>query len=123
MALYDGILIKDNHIAAAGGIAKAVAMIRQNLGKREMLIEVECDNLLQVKEALEAKVDIIMLDNMNLQKIKRAVQIIDGKAKIEVSGGIKLNKIKNLSKIGVNYISVGALTHSVKAADIGLDVC
>ncbi len=121
MALYDGILIKDNHIAAAGSIKKAVLMVRNNIAKK-MSIEVECDNLSQVKEAIAAKADIIMLDNMNLEQIKKAVKIIDGQAKIEVSGGINLGKIKAIAKTGVDYISVGALTHSVKAVDIGLDV-
>lgn len=121
IGLYDGILIKDNHIAAAGGIKEAVNMVKKNLNSK-MKIEVECDNLAQVKESLKAKVDIIMLDNMNLSQIKQAFRIIDGKAKIEVSGGITLKNISAISKIGVDYISVGALTHSVKAADIGLDI-
>lgn len=121
MALYDGILIKDNHIAAAGGIMGAVRMVRENLTK-QMSIEVECDNLSQVAEALSAKVDIIMLDNMNLEQIKKAVELIAGKAKIEVSGGMNLSVIKEVARTGVDYISVGALTHSVKAVDIGLDV-
>jgi nicotinate-nucleotide pyrophosphorylase (carboxylating) len=121
MALYDGILIKDNHIAAAGGIMDAVRMVRENLTK-QMSIEVECDNLSQVAESLLAKVDIIMLDNMNLEQIKKAVELIAGKAKIEVSGGMNLSVIKKVARTGVDYISVGALTHSVKAVDIGLDV-
>jgi nicotinate-nucleotide pyrophosphorylase (carboxylating) len=121
MALYDGILIKDNHIAAAGNIGKAIEMVRKNLTKK-MLIEVECDKLSQVSEAIAAKADIIMLDNMNLTQIKKAVTLINGKAKIEVSGGINLEKIKAISQTGVDYISVGALTHSVKAVDIGLDI-
>ncbi|MCE3255370.1 MAG: nicotinate-nucleotide pyrophosphorylase (carboxylating) [Rickettsiaceae bacterium] len=121
MGLYDGILIKDNHIAAAGSIKLAVESVREKL-KKKLSIEVECDNLRQVKEALAAKVDIIMLDNMNLEQIKKAVKLIDGKAKIEVSGGINLEMIEKISKTGIDYISVGALTHSVKAVDIGLDV-
>ncbi len=121
MGLYDGILIKDNHIAAASGIANAVKMVRKNLPKK-MKIEVECDNLAQVKEALENNVDIIMLDNMSLSQIKQAIKLISGRAKIEVSGGINLQKIAAISKLGVDYISIGALTHSVKAADIGLDI-
>jgi len=121
MALYDGILIKDNHIAAAGTVEKAIQMVRKNLIKK-MLIEVECDKLSQVSEAIAAKADIIMLDNMNLEQIKKAVILINGKAKIEVSGGINLEKIKAISQTGVDYISVGALTHSVKAVDIGLDI-
>ncbi len=121
MALYDGILIKDNHIAAAGNIAQAVKMVRENLTEK-MPIEVECDNLSQVSEALAAKADIIMLDNMNLEQIQKAVALISGQAKIEVSGGMNLEVVGKIAKTGVDYISVGALTHSVKAVDIGLDV-
>ena len=118
MGLYDAVLIKDNHIAAANGIENAVILAR----KAQMIIEVECDNLDQVEEAINAKADIIMLDNMSLMQIKKAVKLIGKKAKIEVSGGINLKKIKAISKTGVDYISVGALTHSVKAVDIGLDI-
>ena len=123
-ALFDGILIKDNHIAAAGSISNAVAMVRKNLQTQNqtMPIEVECDHLTQVEEALEAKADIIMLDNMNLEKMKTAKIMIGTKAKIEVSGGITLKDIKPISAIGVDYISIGSLTHSVKAVDIGLDI-
>jgi nicotinate-nucleotide pyrophosphorylase (carboxylating) len=121
MRLDDGILIKDNHIAAAGGIGQAVAMAKKNRPAK-MKIEVECDNLIQVKEAVEAGAEIIMLDNMNLKQINQAVKIINKKAKIEVSGGITLKKIAAISKTGVDFISIGALTHSVKAADIGLDI-
>lgn len=124
MALYDGILIKDNHIAAAGSIENAVNIARNGLKKmrKKMPIEVECDTLLQVEEALKSKVQIIMLDNMNLDQIKKAVKLIDGKAKIEVSGGVNLKTVGKIAKTGVDYISVGALTHSVKAVDIGLDI-
>ena len=118
MGLYDAVLIKDNHIAAAGGVENAVILAR----KAKMVIEIECDNLAQVAEAINAKADIIMLDNMSLMQIKKAAKLIGNKAKIEVSGGINLKKIKAISKTGVDYISVGALTHSVKAVDIGLDI-
>jgi nicotinate-nucleotide pyrophosphorylase (carboxylating) len=118
MGLYDAVLIKDNHIAAARGIKNAVLATK----KSKMKIEVECDNLDQVGEAVEAGVDVIMLDNMNLEQIKKAAKLIGKKAKIEVSGGINLKQINAISKIGVDYISVGALTHSVKAVDIGLDI-
>lgn len=128
MGLYDGILIKDNHIAAAGSVTNAVKMARSGLDKmktskqkKKILIEVECDNHTQVREALAAKVDIIMLDNMSIKQIKDAVKIINKKAKIEVSGGVTLKSVKAIAKTGVDYISVGALTHSVKAVDIGLD--
>ena len=123
-ALYDGILVKDNHIAAAGGIKQAINMVKENLQKqnKKMDIEIECDTINQVIQALEAGVDIIMLDNMNLEQIKEAKNIINKKCKIEVSGGITLEKIRPISDIGVDYISIGSLTHSVKAVDIGLDV-
>ena len=125
--LFDGILIKDNHIAASGGVENAIILARKNLSAqtRKMPIEIECDTINQVKEVLEIGgdiIDIIMLDNMNLKQIAAAKKIIDGRAKIEVSGGINLKKIAAISKIGVDYISVGALTHSVKAADIGMDI-
>ncbi len=121
MALYDGILIKDNHIAAAGSIKNAVLNVKNKL-ETSMSIEVECDNLEQVKESLDVGVDIIMLDNMNLTQIKKAVRLIDGKSKVEVSGNVTLDRIKEISKTGVDYISVGSITHSVKAVDIGLDI-
>jgi nicotinate-nucleotide pyrophosphorylase (carboxylating) len=121
MALYDGILIKDNHIAAAGSIKNAVMGVTKEL-KNKIKIEVECDNLSQVKECLQVGVDIIMLDNMNLEQIKEAVELIKDAAKIEVSGNITLDRVAKISEAGVDYISIGALTHSVKALDIGLDV-
>ena len=121
MALYDGILIKDNHIAAAGGVALAIEMVREQL-KKKIKIEIECDNLAQVREALASQADVIMLDNMSLEQIKKAVGLVGKKAKIEVSGGVSLGMIKEISKTGVDYISIGALTHSVRAVDIGLDI-
>lgn len=121
MALFDAILIKDNHIAAAGSITNAVKMVKENL-KKPLLIEVECDTFEQVKEVLQTGVDIIMLDNMNLEQIKTCVNLISGKAKIEVSGNITIERVKEISKTGIDYISVGALTHQVKARDIGLDI-
>ncbi|MFT6077475.1 MAG: nicotinate-nucleotide pyrophosphorylase (carboxylating) [Myxococcota bacterium] len=128
MALFDGILIKDNHIIAAGSISNAVKMVKDNLKKaggtipKDILLEVECDNLEQVKEALDANVQIIMLDNMSLEQIGKAVKLINDRTKIEVSGGVDLSSVKAIAKTGIDYISVGALTHSSKAVDIGLDV-
>lgn len=124
MALYDGVLIKDNHIAAAGSVANAVSLAREGLkkSKNKILIEVECDNLKQVSEAIKSKAEIIMLDNMDLVKISEAVKLINKKAKIEVSGGVNLKTVGKIAKTGVDYISIGALTHSVKAVDIGLDI-
>ena len=108
-------------IAAAGGVALAIEMVREQL-KKKIKIEIECDNLAQVREALASQADVIMLDNMSLEQIKKAVGLVGKKAKIEVSGGVSLGMIKEISKTGVDYISIGALTHSVRAVDIGLDI-
>jgi len=131
--LTDGILIKDNHIKAAGGITSAVQKVRTfatkdkelNVNKAlpEMsrgLVEVETENLGQVKEALAAGVDIIMLDNMTLEMMAEAVKIINGQALTEASGNMGNRDLKEIAATGVDYISIGALTHSVKAIDISL---
>lgn len=119
IGLFDMILIKENHIAAAGSITEAVK--RASLNKpKNMKIEVEVTNLREVKEALTQNVDIIMLDNMNASRIKKSLQVINGKCKTEASGGITLKNIRQIAKTGVNYISVGAITHSVKALDIAM---
>ena len=115
--LYDMVMIKDNHILVAGSIKKAVREIRARIPK-SIKIEVETTNLDQVREALEAKVDIIMLDNMRAKLMAEAVKIIDGRAKIEASGNMTLKRIRKVAATGVDYISIGALTHSVKALDI-----
>lgn len=115
--LYDMVMIKDNHIQVAGGISAAVAAIRKKVPK-SIKIEVETTNLDQVKEALAADVDIIMLDNMSSKLMKEAVAIIDKKTKIEASGNMTIKRIHKVAKTGVDYISIGALTHSVKALDI-----
>ena len=122
--LYDMFLIKDNHIEVAGSITKAVeSCIRfNNKHSKKFKIEVETKNLEEVKEALKTKTDIIMLDNFDLTEIKKAVQIINGKKKIEASGGVNLDTVKQVAETGVDYISVGALTHSVKALDISFEV-
>ncbi len=115
--LYDMVLIKDNHIQVAGGIKKAVDEIRAHIPK-SIKIEVETTNLEQVREALEAEVDIIMLDNMKSKVMARAVQMINGRSKTEASGNMTLKRIRKVAETGVDYISIGALTHSVKALDI-----
>lgn len=115
--LYDMVMIKDNHIQVAGGIKEAVEAIRTKIPK-SIKIEVETTNLDQVKEALEADVDIIMLDNMSSKLMKEAVELIKGRAKIEASGNMTLKRIRKVAGTGVNYISIGAITHSVKALDI-----
>lgn len=115
--LYDMVMIKDNHIQVAGGIKKAVEAIRSRIPK-SIKIEVETANLDQVQQALDADVDIIMLDNMSSKLMKEAVGLINNRAKIEASGNMTLKRIRKVAATGVNYISIGALTHSVKALDI-----
>jgi len=115
--LYDMVMIKDNHIQVAGGIKEAVEAIRSKIPK-SIKIEVETKNLEEVQEALDADVDIIMLDNMRSKLMKEAVELINGRAKIEASGNMTLKRIRKVASTGVNYISIGALTHSVKALDI-----
>jgi nicotinate-nucleotide pyrophosphorylase (carboxylating) len=117
MRLDDGILIKDNHIAFAGGIAEAIRRVK-NLGKE---IEVEVENINELKEALDAKADSILLDNMKVGEIKKAVKIAKG-IETEISGGVNLKNIKKFAKTGATYISVGALTHSPRGLDISLEV-
>lgn len=115
--LYDMVMIKDNHIQVAGGIKKAVEAIRSKIPK-SIKIEVETSNLEQVQEALDAEVDIIMLDNMSSSLMKEAVELVNNRAKVEASGNMNLKRIRKVAATGVNYISIGALTHSVKALDI-----
>jgi nicotinate-nucleotide pyrophosphorylase (carboxylating) len=120
--LYDGVLIKDNHIEAAGGIKAAVEAQRKQVKSRRMKIEVETKNLKEVKEALQCGVDIIMLDNMTNSAMKKAVALIAGRALTEASGNVNLKRIQGIAATGVDFISIGELTHSVRAADISLQV-
>lgn len=117
--LSDGILLKDNHIGAAGSVAKAVKMA-QEYAPFVRKIEVEVENLDMVKEAVEAGADIIMLDNMDKETMKEAIQIIDGRAKTECSGNVTKENVSQLIDIGVDYISSGALTHSAPILDLSL---
>ena len=117
--LSDGAMLKDNHIDAGGGITNAVAILRSKLGHM-VKIEVETRNFDEVKEAVEAGADIIMLDNMTNEQMKECVEYIDGRAKTEASGNITLDNIAEVAKTGVDIISLGALTHSVKAFDISM---
>jgi nicotinate-nucleotide pyrophosphorylase len=119
--LYDAVMIKDNHIKGAGGIAQAVAAARAAI-PHTMKIEVEAESLGQVQEALAAGADIIMLDNMPNETMREAVAMIGGRAVVEASGGVTLETIGGIAQTGVDVISVGALTHSVKALDISLDL-
>ncbi len=115
------VMIKDNHIVAAGGIARAVERARQH-APHTSRIEVEVDTLEQLEEALAARADIIMLDNFTDDQVRQAVSQARGQALLEVSGGITLERIRTLSSMGVDVISVGALTHSAPSADIALDL-
>ncbi|MEN6330665.1 MAG: carboxylating nicotinate-nucleotide diphosphorylase [Smithella sp.] len=119
MGLYDGVLIKDNHIAAAGSITAAVKAQRNRLA-HTLKIEVETKNLSEVQEALDCGVEIIMLDNMALEEMKKAVELISGRALVEASGNVNLQRVAAIAATGVDLISVGELTHSVRAADISL---
>jgi len=121
IGLYDGVLIKDNHIEASGGISAAVKAQRRHLTK-SLKIEVETQNLNQVREALACGVDIIMLDNMRIPAMMKAVNLVAGRALLEASGNVSLKNVSAIAKTGVDFISVGALTHSVHAADISLKI-
>jgi len=120
-ALDDMILIKDNHIALCGGIKNAVSKARENVG-HSVKIEVESDTLDQVREALQTGAELILLDNMPPETLREAIEIVNGKALCEASGGINLQTVRGVAQSGVDIISVGALTHSVRALDVGLDV-
>lgn len=117
--LSDGVLLKDNHVAAAGGVKNAIEKARSSVSFVRK-IEVEVETLDQVKEAIDAKADIIMLDNMDNETTKKAVDLINGTALVEASGNMTLKRIRSVAETGVDYISVGALTHSVKALDISM---
>ena len=117
MGLYDAILIKDNHIAVAGGVGAAVAAAKAT----GLTVEVEVDTLAQLAEAIEAKADTILLDNMEPRTLRKAVKLTAGRAKLEASGNVSLQTVRAIAKTGVDFISVGKLTHSAPAVDIGLD--
>lgn len=117
--LYDGVLIKENHIAAAGGISEAIRRARAYI-PHTLKIEIETESLADVQEALAAGADIIMLDNMDIPAMKEAVGIIAGKATVEASGGVNLATVRGIAETGVDIISVGALTHSAPSMDISM---
>lgn len=119
--LFDAVLIKDNHIEAAGGITEAVQRVRGKVGPM-VKVEVETESLAQVEEALRLQVDVIMLDNMTTEGMKEAVRLIDGKALTEASGGITLDSLVQVAETGVDLISLGWLTHSAQALDISLNI-
>ncbi len=118
--LFDAVLIKDNHIALSGGVRKAVLDARQkNPG---VSVEVEADTLSQVDDAVAAGADVVLLDNMSTDQICQAVRSVAGRAKIEISGGVTLSRIPELAATGADFVSVGALTHSAPAVDIGFEI-
>src|SRR5690606_14342587 len=124
IGLFNLILIKDNHLAALrnakpNAIAAAVSRARKKFPR--LKVEVEADTLTQVKQAVAAGADIILLDNMSNAELRRAVNLVNGRAKTEASGGVNLKTVRRIAQTGVDFISVGALTHSARAVDIGLD--
>lgn len=120
-ALGSALLIKDNHIVASGGIATAIERARR-YAPHTSRIEVEVESLIELEQALAAGADIVMLDNFERSELERAVKIARGRALVEVSGGVTLERIAELAELGVDVVSIGALTHSAPAADIGLDL-
>jgi len=121
--LYDMVLIKDNHIEIAGSITNAVNAVRKNSKKKKIFIEVEVKTIDELKEAVDLKVDRVMLDNMNLEQIDQAIKLVRNlsrKIEIEVSGGVNLDNIINYADFDIDFISIGALTHSAPAVDIAL---
>lgn len=122
VGLFDGVLVKDNHIAAAGSIREAVERVRRSVADGVRFLEVECETLDQVGECLEIDVDLILLDNMTLDQMADSVKLAAGRAKLEASGNVALHNVMQIAETGVDYISVGSLTHSVTALDIGLDI-
>ena len=118
--LDDGILIKDNHIRLGGGVAEVVRKMKA--ARQEMPIEIEAQSLQQVDEAIAAGADIILVDNLSIDEIREAVRRIAGRAKVEISGGVTLDRIPELASTGADYVSVGALTHSAPAADLSFEL-
>lgn len=118
--LFDGILIKDNHIEAVGNIKDTVSLAKA--GHHLAKIEVEVENLKDLEEAIEAGADIVMLDNMSVEAMKEAVDIVGGRLTIEASGNVSLNNVRDIAETGVDMISIGAITHSVTAADISMKI-
>lgn len=117
--LSDGVLLKDNHIGAAGGVKEAVKMAKE-YAPFVRKIEIECETVEMVKDAVEAGADIIMLDNMSVEEMQKAISLIDGRAEIECSGNVSRENIERYISLGVDYISSGALTHSAPIMDISL---
>lgn len=120
--LFDGVLIKDNHIAAVGGSISEALRLAKLHGPRLAKIEIEVTNLKQLAEAIEHGADVVMLDNMDDAQIREAVKLTAGRVPLEVSGGVTLDRLPRLAKLGVDYVSMGALTHSARAMDLSLEI-
>lgn len=122
MGLHDAVMIKDNHIALCGGdLRRAIAQVKAGVAEG-VLIEVECDTLEQVTEAMEAGAERLLLDNMSCEKLRQAVRLVGGRVPLEASGNVRLDTVREIAETGVDFISVGRLTHSVRSVDIGLDM-
>ena len=121
MGLFDGVLIKDNHINICGGIIPAIERVRKQISHLSK-IEVEVESFKQLEDALTASADVIMLDNMSIHDVHEAVKIVDGRALLEVSGGVTMDHVEKLVDSGVDIISIGGLTHSAKAVDLSMDI-
>lgn len=118
--LYDGVLVKDNHLKLAGGVRAAVAVLRGAVPGYP--IEVEVETLAEVQDALDAGADVVLLDNMATDLMAQAVALVDGRAKLEASGGVSMSRARDIADTGVDFISVGALTHSARSLDVSLEV-
>jgi nicotinate-nucleotide pyrophosphorylase (carboxylating) len=120
MGLSDAAMVKDNHVVAAGGVAAAYRAVRETFP--DVPVEVECDSVAQVREAIEAGAGLLLLDNMTTALLRESVAAADGRARLEASGGLSLDRAREVAETGVDYLSVGALTHSVRALDLGFDL-
>ena len=120
MGLYDAALIKDNHVLAAGGVAEAFRAVRELFPDLE--VQVECDTVDQVKEAIEAGATFLLLDNMSVEDLRTSVDLVAGRAELEATGGLTLERARAVAETGVDYLSVGGLTHSAPVLDIGVDL-
>src|SRR5262249_8812201 len=120
IGLFDAVLIKDNHISLAGGVSQAVALVRE--ARSDLRVEVEAQTLDEVDAAVNAKADVILVDNMSMYEIRQAVSRVNGQAKVEISGRVTLDRIPQLATTGADFVSVGGLTHSAPAADISFEI-
>jgi nicotinate-nucleotide pyrophosphorylase (carboxylating) len=120
MGLSDAAMVKDNHVVAAGGVAEAYRRVRETFP--EVPVEVECDSVAQVEEAIAAGADLLLLDNMTTEQLRECVRVAAGRARLEASGGLTLDRAREVAETGVDYLSVGALTHSAPVLDLGFDL-